>query len=162
MSLSDVCAELSALDTSKDCGPDGICPHLLKDGVAEFAIPLVALFNKSLADGILPLDWVCANITPVFKKGTKHLVSNYRPISLTCVIMKVLERIIFNKFYELLESHQVLCDAQFEFLKKCSTTSLLLFAVNDWASNLNNRLCTYCISIDFAKVLTLCLINAFY
>ena len=162
MSLSDVCAELSALDTSKACGPDGICPRLLKDGAAEFAIPLAALFNKSLADGVLRLDWVRANITPVFKKCTKHLVSNYRPISLTCVIIKVLERIIFNKLYELLESHQVLCDAQFGFRKKCSTTSLLLSAVNDWASNLNNHLCTHCISIDFAKVLTPCLINAFY
>ena len=69
VSLSDVCAELSALDTSKACGPDGICPRLLKDSAAEFAIPLAALFNKSLADGVLSLDWVHANITPVFKKG---------------------------------------------------------------------------------------------
>ena len=37
------------------------------------------------------------------------------------------------------------------FIKKCSTTSLLLSAINDWASNLNNHLCTHCIFIDFAK-----------
>ena len=51
-----------------------------------------------------------------------------------------------------MESHQVLCDAQFGFCKKHSTTTLLLSAVNDWASNLNNRLCTGPLYfIDFAK-----------
>ena len=68
VSPSDVYAELSALDTSKACGPDGICPRMLKKDAAELAILLAALFNKSLANGVLPLDWVSANITPVFKK----------------------------------------------------------------------------------------------
>ena len=98
VSPSYVFSELSALNTSKACGPDAICPHLLKEGAAELAKPLATLFNKSLSDGILPLDWVSANITSVFKKGDKHLVCNYQPISLTCIIVKVLERIIFNKF----------------------------------------------------------------
>jgi len=63
----------STLDTSKACGPDGICPRLLKEGAAELVVPLAAIFNKSLSDDVLPLDWVSANITPVFKKGNKHL-----------------------------------------------------------------------------------------
>ena len=151
VSPSDVFSELSALNTSKVCGPDAICPRLLKEGVAELAKPLATLFNKSLSDGILPLDWVSVNITPVFKKGDKHLVCNYRPISLTCIIVKVLERIIFNKFYTLLESHQVLSDAQFGFRVKRSTTSLLLTAVNDWALHLNNQLSTHRAFLDFAK-----------
>ena len=107
VSHSDVFSELSALDTSKACGPDSICPRHLKEGAVELAKPLTALFNKSLTDGVLPLDWVSANITPVFKRGNKHLVCNYRPISLTCIAVKVLERIIFKKFYSLLESHQL-------------------------------------------------------
>ena len=151
VSPSDVFSELSVLDTDKACGPDGICPRLLKEGATELATPLATLYNKSLSDGFLPLDWVSANITPVFKKGNKHLVSNYRPISLTCIIVKVLERIIFNKFYTLLESHQVLNDAQFGFRTKRSTTSLLLSAVDDWASHLNKRLTTHCVFLDFAK-----------
>ena len=151
VSHSDVFSELSALDTSKAYGPDSICPRLLKEGAVELAKPLTALFNKSLTDGVLPLDWVSANITPVFKRGNKHLVCNYRPISLTCIVVKVLERIIFKKFYSLLESHQLLSDAQFGFHVKQSTTSLLLSAVNDWASHLNNRLSTHCVFLDFAK-----------
>jgi len=49
----------------------------------ERAVPLAAIFNKLLADGVLPLDWISANVTLIFKKGNKHLVSNYQPISLT-------------------------------------------------------------------------------
>ena len=54
------------------------------------------------------------------------------------IIVKVPKWIIFNKFYTLLESHQVLSDAQFGFQVKHSTISLLLTAVNDWESHLNN------------------------
>ena len=96
---------------------------------------------------------VHANITPVFRKGNKHRVGNYRPISLTCILVKVLERIIFNKLYSLLVSHKVLNNAQFGFRKKHSITTLLLSAVNDWAFTLNNRLSTHCVFLDFAKAL---------
>ena len=148
---SEVFAEFSALNTCKACGPDGICPRLLKEGAEYLAAPLAALFNKSLAEGVLPQDWISANITPVFKKGNKHLVSNYHPISLTCILVKVLERMIFNKLYPLLESHKVLNDALFGFRPKRSTTSVLLSAVHDWAFNLNERLSTHCVFLDFAK-----------
>jgi len=59
---SDVHAELSALDTTQAYEPGGICIRLLKEGAAEL---LAAIFNESLADGVLPVDWVSANITPV-------------------------------------------------------------------------------------------------
>ena len=70
------------------------------------------LFNYSISNGVLPLEWVSANVTPVFKKGYKHCISTYRPISLTCILCKVLERIIHRKLYSLLESHHVLSDPQ--------------------------------------------------
>ena len=70
---------------------------------------------------------------------------------MTCIIAKVLEWLIFNKFYTLLESHHILSDAQFGFHVKRSTTSLLLSAVNDWASHLNRQLTAHCVFLDFAK-----------
>ena len=85
------------------------------EGANELAKPLSSLFNRPLSDGVLPVDWVSPSITPVFKKGNKHLVCNYRPISLTHIVVKVLERIIFNKLYSLLESHHILNDAQYGF-----------------------------------------------
>ena len=52
---SEVFSELSALDTSKACRPDGICPRLLREGAAERAKPLADIFNKLLSDGVYPL-----------------------------------------------------------------------------------------------------------
>ena len=143
---------MSNLNVHKACGPDQICPRLLKEGAEQLLPSLVKIFNKSLDEGVLPLDWVSANITPVYKKGDKHLVVNYRPISLTCILCKVLEKLVHRKLYNFSESHNVLSDVQFGFRSKWSTVSLLLLAVHDWAkSSLNDHLSTHCVFIDFAK-----------
>ena len=99
---------LRTLDVTKACGPDLICARLLKEAAAELSSSLADLFNKSLRDSVLPLDWVSANICPVYKKGDKHCVSNYRPISLTCILSKVLEKIVHAKLYSMLEDNNLL------------------------------------------------------
>ena len=64
-------------------GPDKLCPRLLK-GVSELiCTPLSTIFKKSIDEGVVPDDWRTANVTPIFKKGSKASVGNYRPISLT-------------------------------------------------------------------------------
>ena len=52
--------------------------------------------------GIVPLDWRRANVVPIFKKGTKSLPSNYRPVSLTSIVGKILERLIKDHMDEFL------------------------------------------------------------
>ena len=69
-----------------------------------------------------------STIDPVFKKGDKRLPSNYRPISLTSIVMKIMERIIHYKLTSVLEKSGRLCESQFGFHKKQSTVSLLLSA----------------------------------
>ena len=60
--------------------------------------------------------YVCsANIVPVHKKGEKQLPTNYRPISLTCIIVKTMERIIHRQLVYVLDSHKLLDDCQFGF-----------------------------------------------
>ena len=76
--------ELLMLNVHNACGPDCMCPRLLKEGAEQLAPSLLKLFNHSVNNGVLPVDWVSANVTPVYKKGDKQYVSNYRPISLTC------------------------------------------------------------------------------
>ena len=66
---TDVFVELSTLNPHKACGPNQICRRLLKEGAEIIASPLAELFNKSLSDGMLPQDWVSANITPILKRG---------------------------------------------------------------------------------------------
>ena len=73
------------LNTNKACGPDGVTARLLREASSSIVPSIARLFNCSLALGKLPCEWKNANVSPVFKKGDKELVYNYRPVSLTCL-----------------------------------------------------------------------------
>jgi hypothetical protein len=55
------------------------------------------LFNLSLSKSEFPTQWKIASVLPLFKKGDKSLISNYRPISLLSAVGKVFERIVFKE-----------------------------------------------------------------
>ena len=65
---------------------------MLKGLASEISPFLTLLFKKSLDEGSVPEIWKCANVTPIFKAGSKHKPENYRPISLTPVLSKIMEK----------------------------------------------------------------------
>ena len=75
--------QLSSLHTGKAPGPDGITPMVLAKAADSLALPLQLLFQRSLDSGSVPDDWREAIVTPIYKKGSRSLASNYRPVSLT-------------------------------------------------------------------------------
>ena len=87
-SIEEVTKKLKAINPSKAYGPDQIPGRLLKECTSEIAPSLTRLINLSLGVGCVPNDWKCANIVPVFKKGNKEDVINYRPISLLSLVSK--------------------------------------------------------------------------
>ena len=102
-------------DTSKACGPDHITPKLLKLSAEFISGPLSQLFNQSMSSGTLPKDWTTANIVPIYKKGERCLVNNYRPISLTSIIVKVMEKVISRQLVTVLEKSGHISNNQFGF-----------------------------------------------
>ena len=76
---------LKTLKTTKPPGPDGLHPRLLVELTDQLVEPFQKIFTKSLAEGTLPQNWKEGNITPIFKKGQKHLPGNYCPVSMTSV-----------------------------------------------------------------------------
>ena len=96
-STEEVLSALQSVNPSKTPGPDRLHPKILKECANELANSLCLIFNKSLRLGKLPSEWKQANITPVFKKGSKILLSNYRQISLLCIVSKLCECCILRK-----------------------------------------------------------------
>ncbi|XP_072046406.1 uncharacterized protein [Amphiura filiformis] len=81
---------LTGLSPFKAAGPDEMTPWVLKTTDHEISPFHTKMFQLSLDTGVVPQDWLCANITPIFKKGDKSKPSNYRSVNLTSVCSKVL------------------------------------------------------------------------
>ncbi|CAK1603716.1 unnamed protein product [Parnassius mnemosyne] len=140
---------LKNLDITKSSGPDGISPFFLKHTASSISVPLFYLYNRSLREGLVPTVWKSANITPVFKNGSKTDVTNYRPISLLSALSKVLERLVHNSIYPSL--HNLLIPEQHGFVKHRSTISNLILYTNFLFDNMDNRIQTDTVYTDFCK-----------
>ena len=113
---------------NKSPGVDGIPPKLQMETVEQISIPLARVFNLSLKEGVVPFEWKEANIIPLFKKGSRNKYENYRPVSLTSVICKLLERLIKDHMVGFLVKHKLLNSSQHGFLKARSClTNMLCF-----------------------------------
>ena len=88
------------LDINKSKGPDEIPPILYKKLCITLSHSLSQLFRKIFQTAIFPNDWKQAIISPLFKKGDKCHVTNYRPVSLLSIASKILERNIFRRLYD--------------------------------------------------------------
>ena len=123
-----VAKKIKAMKDNKSPGVDGIPPKLLMETVEQISIPLAIVFNLSLKEGVVPFEWKEANIIPLFKKGSRNKSENYRPVSLTSVICKLLERLIKDHMVDFLVKHKLLNSSQHGFLKARSClTNMLCF-----------------------------------
>ena len=92
------------LKTFQKSGPDLIPAILLREGAEEISHSLCKTFKLSLCSGTLPQDWVSAHIIPVHKNNDKSKPSNYRPISLTSIVVKMFDRLVHRDVVSTLES----------------------------------------------------------
>ncbi|KAK4815154.1 hypothetical protein QYF61_017595 [Mycteria americana] len=119
---------LHHLDTHKSMGPDGIHPRVLRELAEVLTKPLSILYQQSWLTGEVPADWRLANVTPIFKKGQKEDPGNYRPVSLTSVLGKVMEQIILSAITRHVWDNQVIRPSHHGFMKGRSLlTNLISF-----------------------------------
>ena len=143
--------KLSQLDINKSAGPDGIHPRVLKECANELAAPLADLFQASIDSGYVPDDWKFAIVSPIFKKGSKQIAANYRPIALTSVLCKLLESFIREAMVEFLLKNSFLTSTQYGFVKGRSTTLQLLSYIDQVCESLLLGNCVDAIYFDFQK-----------
>ena len=116
---------------------------------ATLAYPLTKIFNLSFNLGQIPGDWKTANVVPVHKKGDKCNIENYRPISLTSLVMKVMEKIIRDELYS--KCQTLIHECQHGFLPGKSCLTQMTNVIDNISSSLNMRHDVDMVYFDFAK-----------
>ena len=140
------------LKSHKAAGPDSIPTYILKVAAEELAPVLIKIFQISLSTGEIPDDWREAHIVPLFKKGDKHLASNYRPVCLTSVTCKILEHIVHSNIINHFLDDETLYDNQHGFRAKRSCETQLITAIQGIVSQLHTgRDQVEAILLDFSK-----------
>ena len=151
-SMEDVSKLLKSVNINKAIGPDKVHPLILNELSAELAQPLYILFRKSLDEGVLPAEWKIANISPIFKnKGSKQDATNYRPVSLTSVVSKLMEKLIRKGIIEHMATHSLLTKDQHGFVDGRSCITNLLVTLDQWTKIIEDNGCIDCIYLDFMK-----------
>ena len=117
---------LQKLSPKTSCGPDNISSEIMKMGAKVLCIPLTLIINVSIISGKFPSQWKQAKCVPLFKKGSRKDMNNYRPVSLLSVSGMVLEKVIANQIEAFFESEGLLGTFQFGFRKHRNTVSELL------------------------------------
>ena len=150
-SRDEIGVRLNKLDRYKSPGVDGISSYVLKECSTAFASPLAILFNRSFVEGILPSAWLEANVKPLFKKGSRLDPSNYRPISLTSIVCKVMETIIRDSLLFHLVESQLISKQQHGFVPKKSCTTNLLETIDFVTLNMSKKRPVDIVFLDFSK-----------
>ena len=104
----DVEQKLKTLKTNKAVGANSIPTKILKTYSKFLSKPLSELINLSFAQGKFPTILKIAKVIPIHKKGGKSECDNYRPISLTSNISKLLEKLVHERLYSFLEKEKLL------------------------------------------------------
>ena len=130
--------QLSSLKVNKSTGLDGISSRFLKDGADVIADPILHIINLSISSEIVPSEFKMARVKPLFKKGSRLEVGNYRPVSILPVLSKLLERAVNNQLNGYLKEKGLIYDLQSGFRKGFSTDTCLM-NLNDYIKSENSR-----------------------
>ncbi|BHF82031.1 hypothetical protein SprV_0802516700 [Sparganum proliferum] len=143
--------EVLKLKEAKSPGPDEIPAKLLKELATELAEPLCLLFQASLDEGRLPPEWKTVWTSPIHKSGSRASANNYRPVSLTSICCKVMERIIKRELMRFLEQHHLLSNAQHGYRRGRSCLTNLLYCLDQWTRWIDEGNVVHVAYIDFKK-----------
>ena len=140
-----------SLNANKSCGPDNIHPRMLIELAEQIAKPLAMIMKKSLSERTLPEDWKKANVSPIYKKGARNRAENYRPISLTSIACKIMEKMIKETVMKHVVSKKLLSKKQYGFISGRSTLTQLLSYLDTCVDHFVNGGVIDSIYLDFAK-----------
>ena len=135
----EVDSYISQMDNNKSIGPCSIPVPLLKILKTHITPFISSLIDDSFRCGIFPRTLKLADVTPVFKKGSRQDKANYRPISVLSIFSKIFEKAMFKRLYGYLESRNILYPLQFGSRQKCSTNNALKQITESIRNSIDNN-----------------------
>ena len=142
--------KLEQLNPNKSPGHDNIHPFTLREIADIICVPMAMLFNKSLHNGAHK-NWRKAIITPIYKKGARQEPGNYRPVSLTSVISKIMESLVRDTVVYHLMKNNLLADEQHGFVPERNCITQLLECMEEWTEMVEKGNAFDVIYTDFSK-----------
>jgi len=130
---------IKSLKPKNTYGYDEISNRIIKLSSPYIISPLTYICNAALGSGVFPDRLKYAIVKPIYKKGSKQDISNYRPISSLTSFSKVFEKIIYNRLYTHLEINNILVQEQFGFRMKHSTEQAAFSLINCILTAMNNK-----------------------
>ena len=130
---------------------DNIHPRLLYTLKKVLSLPLSLIFESTLNSGVLPPKWLISIVIPIYKKSFRYDPLNYRPVSLTSVPCKLLEKLLVNHISEYLEDNHLLSDHQYGFRSKYSTVDQLITTYNDITMMVDQGMLVDLVFFDYSK-----------
>ena len=143
--------KIKNLNEFKAFGVDKVSNSVLKNCARSFVKPLKLIVDKSLNTVEVPKEWGEANVTPIFKKGSKLFAANYRPVSLTSSVCKLLESIVRDNIMKYLQLKKLVTPSQHGFVPNKSCLTNLLETLDIITDAINKGDSVDLVLLDFAK-----------
>ena len=142
---------IMSLNINKSNGPQSIPNEILKSISEIISAPLTNICNQIFTSGIYPDKLKLAKVIPIYKKDSKSIAANYRPISLLSNINKIFEKLIHKRVYSFLEQNKCIYNMQFGFRKKHSTNDALMSITEKIKSAVKNKDIAVGVFVDLQK-----------
>ena len=143
--------ELCNLNSFKSTGLDNIPSRFVKDVAKALTKPVTYIVNLSITSGIVPNQLKSARVKPLFKKNNRTEVGNYRPVSILCIISKILKKAVYQQLESHLIKNNLLYEFQSGFRSAYSTDTCLIHLFDHIKSQTAKSLYTSMVMIDLQK-----------
>jgi len=147
----DITDLLKNLPNKCNTSPDGINNKILRACYMSMAPFITEIFRISLDSGTIPKIWKVSNITPIPKIQGANQPLDFRPISITCSIARVMEGIVARLLIKHMIDNKLMHSNQFAFVPKGSTVSQLILQFENWYTALYENKCIDVLFLDFKK-----------
>ena len=142
---------IELMNPRKSVGPYSIPVKLFKIIKVPISRLLAIMVNESFIYGYFPNKLKTSKVIPLHIKGSTQNTNNYRPISLLSVFSKIFEKLMHQRIYKFLETHNILYPSQFGFHIKHSTSHALINITEEIKHSIDNNKYGCGIFLDLKK-----------